>query len=204
MSDEVPIAAATDIIETGRFLSARGWVPATSGNFSRRINSETFAITASGVDKGELTAADIRAINLKRPLPPGTSAETPLHIALYESIPETGAVLHTHSLAATVVSLAHGAAASIALSNYEIVKGIRGYQSHDQTLDLPLFPNSQDMSELAAALRSHLKTRVFPFGFLLAGHGLYAWGTTMREARRHVEAFEFLLACELERGRYRP
>ena len=35
----------------------------------------------------------------------------------------------------------------------------------------------------------------------IAGHGLYAWGRSMAEARRHVEAFDFLLACELEKGR---
>jgi methylthioribulose-1-phosphate dehydratase len=35
-------------------------------------------------------------------------------------------------------------------------------------------------------------------GYLIAGHGLYAWGRDLAEARRHLEAFEFMLACELE------
>jgi len=36
------------------------------------------------------------------------------------------------------------------------------------------------------------------WGYLIDGHGLYAWGRDMPEARRHLEAFEFLLHCELE------
>ena len=36
------------------------------------------------------------------------------------------------------------------------------------------------------------------WGYLIEGHGLYAWGRDMKEARRHLEAFEFLINCELE------
>ena len=36
------------------------------------------------------------------------------------------------------------------------------------------------------------------WGYLIDGHGLYAWGRNMAEARRHLEAFEFLFHCELE------
>jgi methylthioribulose-1-phosphate dehydratase len=32
-----------------------------------------------------------------------------------------------------------------------------------------------------------------PYGILVAGHGLYAWGESLKEARRHVEILEFLL-----------
>ena len=49
----------------------------------------------------------------------------------------------------------------------------------------------------------HLAERVAVPGFLLAGHGLYAWGATAADARRHVEALEFLLACRLEERRLR-
>ena len=36
------------------------------------------------------------------------------------------------------------------------------------------------------------------WGYLIAGHGLYAWGRDIAEARRHLDAFEFMLGCELE------
>jgi methylthioribulose-1-phosphate dehydratase len=30
-------------------------------------------------------------------------------------------------------------------------------------------------------------------GFLLRGHGLYTWGASLQEAKRHVEILEFLM-----------
>ena len=41
------------------------------------------------------------------------------------------------------------------------------------------------------------------WGYLIAGHGLYAWGKDISEARRHLDAFEFMLGCELEMRRLR-
>jgi methylthioribulose-1-phosphate dehydratase len=38
-------------------------------------------------------------------------------------------------------------------------------------------------------------------GFLIDGHGLYAWGASIGDAMRHLEAFDFLLGCELEMER---
>jgi methylthioribulose-1-phosphate dehydratase len=33
--------------------------------------------------------------------------------------------------------------------------------------------------------------------YLIAGHGLYAWGADVAQARWRVEALEFMFACEL-------
>ena len=201
LQDAPTETAANELVEIGRLLSARGWVPATAGNFSRRVDKERIAITASGLDKGELTAADIRIIPLAGPVPAGVSAETPLHLALYRRDPEIGAVLHTHSLAATVVGRAHAGAREIVFRDYELQKGIRGRTTHESPFHLPLVANSQDMTALTAEVEGRLGAD--DHGYLLAGHGLYAWGRDMAEARRHLEALEFLLACELEHGRYR-
>ena len=64
-------------------------------------------------------------------------------------------------------------------------------------MDVPVFPNTQDMPELAARVDAALDAGPL-WGYLIDGHGLYAWGRTMAEARRHLEAFEFLLGCELD------
>ncbi len=193
--------AAEELVEVGRLLSARGWVPATAGNFSRRVDRERIAITASGLDKGELAVTDIRVIPLAGPVPADVSAETPLHLSLYRRDPEIGAVLHTHSLAATVVGRAHTGERGIVFRDYELQKGMRGRTTHEMPLHLPLFANSQDMTALTAEVEGRLSAD--DHGYVLAGHGLYAWGRDMAEARRHLEALEFLLACELEQGRYR-
>jgi methylthioribulose-1-phosphate dehydratase len=51
--------------------------------------------------------------------------------------------------------------------------------------------NDQDLIRLSAAAQPILKTA--PFGILIAGHGLYAWGADLTEATRHLEILEFLL-----------
>ena len=33
-------------------------------------------------------------------------------------------------------------------------------------------------------------------GFLIQKHGLYTWGDSLADARRHLEAIEFLMECE--------
>ena len=77
-----------------------------------------------------------------------------------------------------------------------MLKGLNGIQSHETTLALPIVANNQDMQQLSNAVRLHLNgtTR----GILVAGHGLYAWGDNLEQARRHVEIIEFLLSAHLQ------
>jgi len=189
--------AVDAVIDAGRFSAARGWVPATSGNFSARSQDGRIAITASGVDKGALTAADVLEIALDAPPPAGSSAETGLHLALYRRHSAIGAVVHIHSTHATVLSRRRGAAGEILLEGYELLKAFAGVRTHTTRLAVPIFPNSQDIMALAEDVDRRLDAGIAAPGYLLAGHGLYAWGATMRDALRHAEAFEFLFGCEL-------
>ena len=170
-------AAIAAAIAAAAFFAQRGWVPATSGNFSVRTGTGRMAITASGRDKGALTAADFIAVDIGGILPPGVSAEAPLHAALYARDPAVGAVFHVHSPAATLASQSRLAAGQVAFEGYEMLKA------------------------LAARLMPALAEGPGQVGYLLAGHGLYAWGRDPAEARRHVEAIDFVLMCELEKER---
>jgi methylthioribulose-1-phosphate dehydratase len=193
--------AIAELIAAGRDFAARNWVPATSGNLSRRIDARRIAVTLSGRDKGALTTGDFAIIPLDSPLPPGVSAEAPLHVSLYRGDPAIGAVLHVHSLAATLASQAHAAAGEIVLAEYEMLKALAGITTHATRVTVPVFANDQDVPALARRVEARLAVLPGAVGYLLAGHGLYAWGRTMAEARRHIEAFDFLLTCELEKGR---
>ena len=42
-----PVKVQTQI-QSGRFFHTRGWVPATAGNFSFRVNEKILAVTVSG------------------------------------------------------------------------------------------------------------------------------------------------------------
>ncbi len=77
-------------------------------------------------------------------------------------------------------------------------KALAGTTTHDDAVDLPVFANDQDTAALAVRVERRLSDPGTAPGYLLAGHGLYAWGATMAEARRHLEGLEFLLACTLE------
>jgi len=181
-------------------FAARGWTPATSSNFSHRLDAQHAAITVSGKDKGRLTEADIMLVDMDgQALDPALkpSAETLLHTRLYARFPEVNCVLHTHSPVQTVASRLYAAQGRIHLQGYELLKALHGNTTHDTALDLPVFPNTQDMLELAAKVDARLDAGPM-WGYLIDGHGLYAWGRSLDEARRHLEAFEFLLGCELE------
>ena len=72
-----------------------------------------------------------------------------------------------------------------------MLKGLRGVTTHDTQIDLPIIANDQDLERLSSTAEQLLKQA--PHGLLVAGHGLYAWGDSLQEARRHVEILEFLL-----------
>jgi methylthioribulose-1-phosphate dehydratase len=192
--------AVAELIALGRFAAERGWVPATSGNFSRRLDASHIAVTRSGRHKGELTANDFAVVALDQPLPRGVSAETPLHVARYRRHPDIGAVIHVHSLAATVLSRADAPKGAVELEGFEMHKALAGFTTHESTLRVPIFANAQDTAELAGRIEASLGESAVA-GYLLAGHGLYAWGATVDDARRHVEALDFLLRCSLEERR---
>jgi methylthioribulose-1-phosphate dehydratase len=185
----------------GRFASARRWIEATSGNFSCRLDAGHALITRSGVDKGALGAGDVAVVPVAGPIPPGLSAETPLHLARYRSVAMIGAVVHVHTIAATVLSRADLSIGYVRFRGFEMQKALAGIATHDTVVDLPVFANDQDTVALAATIETRLTAAAKVPGYLLAGHGLYAWGETMTDARRHLEGLEFLLACTLEERR---
>ncbi len=198
-----PRAAVEEIAAFGRFASARGWVPATAGNFSCRIDEGHAVLTRSGVDKGNIGADDVATLALDAPTPPGMSAESPLHLARYRTDPAIGAIFHVHTVAGTVLSRLYEAEGVVRTDGYEMHKALAGFATHESVVEIPVFANAQDTVALAAQIEARLGAGAAVPGFLLAGHGLYAWGASARDARRHVEGLEFLLACHLEERRLR-
>jgi methylthioribulose-1-phosphate dehydratase len=188
---------AEELAEIGKTFYSRGWVLGTSGNFSAVVSREPLrlAITSTGLDKGNLAPAhflemdaDLKIIRGKgRP-----SAEALLHLAIVRGR-GAEAVLHTHSVWSTVLSGVHAAHGGLALEGYEMLKGLAGVRTHEHREWLPILENSQDMTELAEAVSKTLNEQPAIHGFLLRGHGLYTWGTSLQEAKRHVEILEFLM-----------
>ncbi len=191
---------AHELIDCISWLAARGWTPATSSNFSQRLDDRHAAITVSGRDKGHLAASDIMVVDFDGQ-PVATelrpSAETLLHAQLYARFPEIGCVLHTHSPVQTIASRLYAHEGRVHIEGYELLKAFHGNSTHETAIDIPVFANTQDMTVLARQVDGLLDRQTL-WGYLIDGHGLYAWGRDVAEARRHLEAFEFLLHCELE------
>ncbi|RMH90763.1 methylthioribulose 1-phosphate dehydratase [Lysobacter pythonis] len=189
-----------ELITHVRELGHAGWTPATSSNFSMRLDERHAAITVSGRDKSKLCESDVMVVDFDgRPVATELrpSAETLLHTQLYRRAREIGCVLHTHSLVQTVASRLFAPQGHVRFEDYELQKAFAGNHTHQGAIDVPVFANTQDMRELMPKVETALETRPM-WGYLIEGHGLYAWGRDMPEARRHLEAFEFLLACELK------
>lgn len=187
-------AAAESIAASGRDIFSRGWVPATSGNFSMRLDDSQIAITVSGTDKGRLQEDDVMQIGLDGQSNSGkrASAELALHLQLYRRDPSIGAVLHTHSMNATLCSQLVGD--ECRFEGLELLKAFEGIRSHESALRLPVFDNTQDIESLGEQVEQHMQESGQGYGYLIRGHGLYTWGTTMTDCMRHLEALEYLLA----------
>lgn len=186
------------IVEAGRELHAAGQVPATGGNFSMRLDERYMAVTASGRHKGRLVPADIMVTDLAvTPLVSSLkpSDEARLHGQLYEDCPDVGAILHTHSRAATVLSRLE-TSETLWLTGYELQKALEGVTTHLTRVAIPIFDNTQDIPTLAEAVRSRLADESC-CAYLIRGHGLYTWASDMPACLRHVEALDFLFECEL-------
>ena len=194
---------AQELLEAIQFFSLKGWSPATSTNYSLRLETPgEFLISRSGVDKSRFQASDLIVIDqqgqvVPRSQGPGikSSAETEIHTAIYARFPDVGCVLHTHSILGTWLSQKHVKAWEMKFQDWEILKGLKGVDTHLGTVVLPIVNNHQVMKHILDEMESNWPNK--PHGFLIAGHGLYTWGSTVAEAKRHIETFEFLF--ELQR-----
>jgi methylthioribulose-1-phosphate dehydratase len=213
-------AAAADQIDrlraVGREFHARSWSLGTSSNYSVVVSRDPLEllITVSGKDKSALGRDDFVRVDAHGRPSDGSgrksSAETLLHCLIAGTIPAVGAVLHTHSVWGTILSGADLPRGSLRIEGYEMLKGLDGIGTHDTFEEVPIFANSQDMTELAGRIRAEWAGRDWSrpgrppcHGFLLARHGLYTWGRDLAEARRHVEIFEFLFEA-VARARMLP
>ena len=192
------LEVAANLAEVAKGFHARGWLLGTSGNLSAVVQREPlqWAMSPSGVDKVQLTAEQVLAIddNARIVSHHGgkPSDESLLHIRIVKER-GAGAVLHTHSVWNTILSDLCAPEGGITIEGYEMLKGLQGVRTHEHAEWLPIIENSQDMPALADAIGKTLNEHKEAHGFLLRRHGLYSWGETLAQAKRHIEILEFLL-----------
>jgi len=189
------VQAAEELTSTMKLLHQRGWCDGTGGNFSVVLERQPLRLlmAPSGVDKGSVDPEDLIEVNNSGEVIRGrgkASAETLLHLRIIQCC-RAGAVLHTHSIAGTLLSKMEQTSGCLNLEGWEMLKGLKGVTTHDTSVSVPVIANNQDLQKLSDSAVTRLKEA--PHGLLVSGHGLYAWGDDLKEARRHTEILEFLL-----------
>jgi L-fuculose-phosphate aldolase len=172
---------AAAIIAQAQALDALGFMPGKSGNLSCRTPRGCL-ITPAGLPYAATTAADLVEVALDGSVLAGhrrPSSEWRLHAAIYAARPEAGAVVHTHSPAATALSCAR---AGIPPFHYMIALGGGG--------DIRCSAYATfGTAALAEACVTALAGRR---AALLANHGAVAFGTTLAGAVALATAVEEL------------
>jgi methylthioribulose-1-phosphate dehydratase len=195
--------------ETKKEFAARHWFPATSGNLSVRLKASqaeegadqagessssplVFAITSSGKDKSKETPEDFLLVNEyakpveKTNLRP--SAETLIHSEIYRHT-DAGAIFHVHTVFNNLASELFAEQTCVPVKDVELIKAFNIWEE-DARIEIPILPNYADIPRIAELIEESIVPKI-P-GILLRKHGIYAWGKNEFEAKRHLEAFEFL------------
>lgn len=204
--------ARTSLAEITADFSRRGWFPGTSGNLSVRVSTTNqpllLVVSASGRDKASMTAVDFLLVDGSlRPVEPGSvrpSSETVVHARIYEAT-GCGCVLHVHTVWNNLIAERFSSEGEVALRDLEMLKGLDIWEEAAE-IRVPIVENLFHLPALADAVVGRITDRRVP-GVLIRRHGLYAWGANPFEAKRHVEAFEFiweylcrLSACDAPAG----
>lgn len=199
------LAEAKDLLcELGRRFYALGWVSGTGGGISLRFG-ERVLMAASGVQKEALDHESIFELDLQGRVlkaPPEAyglrcSACRPLFLAAMR-LRGAGAVIHSHSLNALLITLVHDEAFRV--THLEMMKGLRGVGYHDAHA-VPIIENTAHEEDLAGSLERAIEEHPLAHAVLVRRHGLYVWGEDWREAKRHAESYDYLFEVALEMRR---
>jgi methylthioribulose-1-phosphate dehydratase len=198
MSEKTTLPSPSlELAEAGQEFYRRGWVLGTSGNFSALLARKPLrvCVTASGLEKGKLDETNFLELDDDAEIVQGfgkPSAETLIHLTIYRFLPKARSILHTHSVWGTILSDHFFEQGAIKIEGYEMLKGLAGVMTHEHTERVPIVENSQDYVALAQVIENVIRDNPDLHGIYLRRHGLYTWGETIADARRHVEIFEFL------------
>ncbi len=185
----------------------KGWSAATGTNYSFRLSEteDTYWVSQSGKDKSIFESDDFMKVDLSGDVCPGfehlkPSAENLLHAVIYQNS-TAQVILHSHSVYATLLSqyVLDKSEYFLRIQGYEVQKAITGVTTHEQEVLIPVFQNTQHIHSLKSSIEEKWEFCAEAVGFLIGNHGFYTWGKDLATAKRHLEAYEFLLECIYKR-----
>lgn len=197
ITSEAKQYALSELRKVKQLFAERGWFPGTSGNLSIRVGDIVddqfqFAITASGKDKTEHTPEDYLFVDQTGQPSEATrlkpSAETLIHCEIYR-LTGAGAIFHIHSVYNSIISEYFWEKRAVPVDGVELIKAFNIWEEEAQ-INIPIVSNYAHIPSIVPEVTAQLNQQI-P-GILLRKHGIYAWGANAFEAKRHLEAFEFL------------
>ena len=109
-------ALRDELVRIGQLMHTRGYVTATDGNISARLDKDRFLVTPSGLSKGFMRPDQMIVIDWDaKPIGAGRyganrdlkpSSEILLHLEAYRQRPDVKAVVHAHPVNAIALSIA--------------------------------------------------------------------------------------------------
>ncbi|OGH00505.1 MAG: methylthioribulose-1-phosphate dehydratase [Candidatus Lambdaproteobacteria bacterium RIFOXYD1_FULL_56_27] len=203
----------TALAQLVRSLNQGGHNPATSGNYSLRSQARPgfCLVSESGVDKALFKEENLLWVDQRTGgLEPSLAAqgkkpsdETLVHLGIYK-VTGANCILHSHLLESLLFAELHPKTEVIWLEGLELLKGFAGVKTHEAKIPLFCFENTQDIGALSARIEADLVAAPQTYGLLLRGHGLYVWGNSVKEAKRHLEVFEYLFRYYVHLNRIKP
>lgn len=173
-----------EMVRVGRLMWERGYVAATDGNLSARLNSDRLLVTASGLSKGFLSSEDLVIIDLDgepmssyRGRGQRASSEILMHLEVYRQRPDVGAVVHAHPPLATACSIAGVSLARCVIP--EVVVSLGGIPTAEYA--------TPGTTEVPASIRQAILDYD---ALILAHHGSLTIGSTLWEAYLRLERVE--------------
>ena len=185
--DKIEIARR-QIVEYGLKMAKDRLTPGTAGNLSIfDRESGLMAISPSGIPYDQVKSEDVVIMDLLGNRVEGTripSSEYALHAAVYRKRSDAGAVVHTHSLYCTILACMGEPLRS---THYALAEAGRD--------ELPLVPyRTYGTKELADAVEASLDSE--SRGFLMANHGMVAFGSSLPEAYSLATTMEWCAQVE--------
>ena len=169
-----------EITRVCRRLYERGLIAGAEGNVSVRLADGQILITPSGVPKVDVSPSDLVIVEPRdgRVAGPGrASSELGMHLRIYESRADVGAVVHAHPPLATAFGVAGEDLMAPVLPEIVILTG-----------GVPLVPYATPGSAaLADAIEPFLEQHD---AFLMANHGATSIGSTLSSAHARMESVE--------------
>lgn len=187
-------------------LAQRDWFMGTSGNLAIKVsdNPLQFLVTASGKDKRKRTEEDFllvdefgRAVEETHLKP---SAETLLHVEIYRKTQATCS-LHVHTIDNNVISEVYGDQGEVTFKGQELIKAFDLWEE-DAILKIPIIKNYAHIPTLAHEFSEHITNN--SGAVLIRNHGITVWGKNAFEAKKILEASEFLFRYQLRLLEHKP